>query len=86
VFPVKVSLAACPFRYDQARERLVVSDQSHAIRCGDFDDFKLADPDHTNGAYTEWLKLLQNPEFANRRSYPHEEIEARIQENRDSWE
>jgi hypothetical protein len=53
VFPVKVSLAACSFRDDQARERLVVSDQSHAITCGGFDDFKSADPDHTNGAYTK---------------------------------
>jgi len=53
VFSVKVSLAACPFRDDQARKRLAASDQSHGITCGGFDDFKSADPDHTNGAYTK---------------------------------
>lgn len=32
------------------------------------------------------LKLLRSPEFASRRSYSAEEIEAQIRENRDSWE
>jgi hypothetical protein len=43
-------------------------------------------PAEDQGNVAELLKLLQSPEFANRRSYPPEEIEARIQENRDSWE
>ena len=36
--------------------------------------------------YNAFGKPDLSPEFANRRSYPPEEIEARIQENRDSWE
>jgi hypothetical protein len=43
-------------------------------------------PAEDQGNVAELLKLLQSPEFANRRSYPSEEIEAQIQENRDSWE
>lgn len=30
--------------------------------------------------------LMQNPEFKNRRSYPAEQIDARIEEARNSWE
>jgi hypothetical protein len=37
-----------------------------------------------NGA--ELIELLRSPEFVNRRSYPPEEIEAQIQEARNSWE
>ncbi len=32
------------------------------------------------------LELLRSPEFAGRKSYPVEEIEAQIEENRNSWE
>jgi len=32
------------------------------------------------------LELLKNPEFANRKSYSAEEIEAQIEEARNSWE
>ena len=32
------------------------------------------------------VELLNNPEFANRKSYPSEEMEARIEELRNSWE
>ena len=32
------------------------------------------------------LELLRSPEFKNRRSYPAEEIEAQIEEARNSWE
>ena len=32
------------------------------------------------------LELLRSPEFAGRKSYPAEEIEAQIQENRNSWD
>ncbi len=32
------------------------------------------------------VELLKSPEFANRKSYSAEEIEAQIQEMRDSWE
>jgi len=32
------------------------------------------------------LELLRSPEFANRKSYSDEEIEAQIKENRDSWD
>lgn len=32
------------------------------------------------------LELLRSPEFANRKSYSAEEIEARIEEARNSWE
>ena len=32
------------------------------------------------------LELLRSPEFAARKSYPAEEIEARIEENRNSWD
>lgn len=38
------------------------------------------------GNAAELLELLRSPEFANRRSYPPEVIEAQIQENRNSWE
>ncbi|MEO6724679.1 MAG: hypothetical protein ABIU20_05170 [Blastocatellia bacterium] len=38
------------------------------------------------GNVAELLKLLRSPEFVNRKSYSAEEIEAQIQENRDSWE
>jgi hypothetical protein len=31
------------------------------------------------------LELLRSPEFAARKSYPEEEIEAQIEENRNSW-
>lgn len=34
----------------------------------------------------EIVNLLKNPEFANRKSYSTEEIEARIEELRNSWE
>lgn len=39
-----------------------------------------------NGNATELLKLLRSPEFANRKSYSAEEIEAQIRENRESWD
>ena len=32
------------------------------------------------------LELLRSPEFANRKSYSDEEIEAQIKENEDSWD
>lgn len=32
------------------------------------------------------LQFLQSPEFVNRKSYPAEEIEAQIEEARNSWE
>ena len=32
------------------------------------------------------IELLNNPEFANRKSYSAEEIETQIQEARDSWD
>ena len=32
------------------------------------------------------LKLMQSPEFKDRRSYPAEQIEAQIEEARNSWE
>ncbi len=32
------------------------------------------------------LELLRSPEFAARKSYPEEEIEAQIKESRNSWE
>lgn len=32
------------------------------------------------------LQLLRRPEFANRKSYPAQEIEAQIAEARDAWE
>jgi DTW domain-containing protein YfiP len=34
----------------------------------------------------EILELLKSPEFANRKSYSAEEIEAQIEEERNSWE
>jgi hypothetical protein len=43
-------------------------------------------PTEDQGNAAELIKLLGSPEFANRRSYPPEEIEAQIQENRNSWE
>ncbi len=39
-----------------------------------------------NGNAADVLKLLRSPEFANRKSYSAEEIEAQIQENRESWD
>ena len=38
------------------------------------------------GNSKEILKLLRSPEFANRKSYSAEEIEAQIEEARNSWE
>jgi len=38
------------------------------------------------GNVAELLKVLRSPEFVNRKSYSAEEIEAQIQENRESWE
>lgn len=38
------------------------------------------------GTVAGMLALLNSPEFANRKSYPAEEIDAQIQENRNSWE
>lgn len=32
------------------------------------------------------IELLKNPEFANRKSYPAEEMEVRIEDLRNSWE
>ncbi|MGH9799920.1 MAG: hypothetical protein ACRD82_06100 [Blastocatellia bacterium] len=43
-------------------------------------------PAENQGNAAELLKLLRSPEFANRRSYTPEEIEAQIEENRNSWE
>ena len=45
-----------------------------------------AAPVEEQGNAAELLELLRSPEFANRRSYPPEVIEAQIQENRNSWE
>ncbi|MDQ3131806.1 MAG: hypothetical protein M3Q99_13740 [Acidobacteriota bacterium] len=48
--------------------------------------------EETNGAQEskgnarQVLELLKSPEFANRKSYPAEEIEAQINEARNSWE
>ena len=38
------------------------------------------------GNSKEILELLKSPEFANRKSYSTEEIEAQIEEARNSWE
>lgn len=38
------------------------------------------------GNGTRLLELLRSPEFVNRRSYTAEEIEAQIEEARNSWE
>jgi hypothetical protein len=38
------------------------------------------------GNISSVLELLQSPEFKNRRSYPAEQIEAQIEEERNSWE
>lgn len=38
------------------------------------------------GNSKELLELLRSPEFANRKSYSAEEIEAQIEEARNSWE
>jgi hypothetical protein len=38
------------------------------------------------GNVSSVLELLQSPEFKNRRSYPVEQIEAQIEEARNSWE
>jgi hypothetical protein len=43
-------------------------------------------PAGNQGNVAELLKLLHSPEFANRRSYSPEEIEAQIEENRNAWE
>lgn len=45
-----------------------------------------ADLAEEQGNAQRLLELLRSPEFANRRSYSAEEIEAQIQENRDAWE
>lgn len=34
----------------------------------------------------ELLQVLRSPEFANRKSYTAEEIDAQIQENREAWD
>ena len=64
-------------------EPLVVSKPSRAI-------LTLLEPDKQasiNGGNVAALRqLIQSPEFANRKSYPPDEIEANIQELRDSWE
>ena len=39
-----------------------------------------------NGNVSAVLRLMQSPEFKNRRSYPAEQIEAQIEEARNSWE
>ncbi|MDQ3089428.1 MAG: hypothetical protein M3Q78_12715, partial [Acidobacteriota bacterium] len=38
------------------------------------------------GNVSSVLELMQNPEFKNRRSYPAEQIEAQIEDARNSWE
>lgn len=38
------------------------------------------------GNARQMLELLRSPEFKNRRSYSDEEIEAQIEEARNSWE
>lgn len=38
------------------------------------------------GNAEQLLELLKSPEFANRKSYSAEEIEAQIEEARNSWE
>lgn len=38
------------------------------------------------GNSKQLLELLKSPEFANRKSYSAEEIEAQIEEARNSWE
>ena len=43
-------------------------------------------PTADTGNIVAVLSLLRSPEFANRKSYSVEEIEAQIQENRESWE
>ncbi len=40
----------------------------------------------SKGTGNKILELLRSPEFANRKSYSDEEIEAQIKENRDSWD
>jgi len=39
-----------------------------------------------NENVSELLMVLRSPEFANRKSYSAEEIDAQIQENRESWD
>ena len=43
-------------------------------------------PKTETGNVAELLKVLHSPEFANRKSYTAEEIEAQIKENRESWD
>ena len=38
------------------------------------------------GNVSSVLELMQSPEFKNRRSYPAEQIEAQIEDARNSWE
>ncbi|MEJ7711263.1 MAG: hypothetical protein WKF84_15710 [Pyrinomonadaceae bacterium] len=45
-----------------------------------------AEPSSGKGNGAAILELLNSSEFAARKSYPVEEIEAQIQENRNSWE
>ena len=40
----------------------------------------------TKGNSKQLLELLKSPEFANRKSYSAEEIEAQIEEARNSWD
>ena len=40
----------------------------------------------TQNSENKMSELLKNPEFANRKSYSVEEMEARIEELRNSWE
>ncbi len=44
------------------------------------------DERETKGNSKKILELLRSPEFANRKSYSAEEIEAQIEEARNSWE
>ncbi len=38
------------------------------------------------GNVSSVLELMESPEFKNRRSYPAEQIEANVEEARNSWE
>lgn len=40
----------------------------------------------SNSKENKIAELLKNPEFANRKSYPSDEIEKRIEDLRNSWE
>ena len=43
-------------------------------------------PTSATGNVAEVLRLLRSPEFANRKSYSAEEIDAQVQEIRESWD